>query len=171
MDRHDIDAELSVPGARELIESTSAAHLAYVATDGTPRVVPVGFFWTGDEFVISTATTAPKVKALAARSEVALAIDAGNTPGGARSLSVRGRADVDIVDGVVPEYLAAARRTMDADGAAEFEKNVRRMYEQMARIAITPTWVRFYDFGAGRMPHFLQELAKQSSMTASDWAD
>ena len=171
MDQHDIDAELSVPGARELIESTSAAHLAYVATDGTPRVVPVGFFWTGDEFVISTATTAPKVKALAAHSDVALAIDAGNTPGGARSLSVRGRAEVDIVDGVVPEYLAAARRTMDADGAAEFEKNVRRMYEQMARIAITPTWVRFYDFGAGRMPHFLQELAKQSSMTASDWAD
>ena len=111
------------------------------------------------------------MKALAVHPDVALAIDAGNTPGGARSLSVRGRADVDIVDGVVPEYLAAARRTMDVHGAAEFERNVRRMYEQMARIAITPTWVRFYDFGAGRMPHFLQELAKQSSMTASDWAD
>ena len=171
MDRHNIDAELSVPGARELLESTSAAHLAYLAADGTPRVIPVGFFWTGDEFVISTATTAPKVKALAAHADVALAIDAGDTPGGARSLSVRGRADVEIVDGVVPEYLAAARRTMDADGAAEFEQNVRRMYPQMARIAVTPTWVRFYDFGAGRMPHFLQELAEQSGMTASDWAE
>lgn len=171
MDRRDIAAELSLPGARELIESTSAAHLAYVAADGTPRVIPVGFFWTGDEFVISTATTAPKVKALAAHPNVALAIDAGNTPGGARSLSIRGRAEVQIVDGVVPEYVAAAKRTMDADGAAEFEQNVRRMYDRMARIAITPTWVRFYDFGAGRMPHFLQELAAQSSMTASDWAD
>lgn len=171
MDRHEIAAELSLPGARELIESTSAAHLAYVAADGTPRVIPVGFFWTGDELVISTATTAPKVKALAAHPNVAVAIDAGNTPGGARSLSIRGRADVQIVDGVVPEYLAAARGTMDADGAAEFEQNVRRMYDQMARIAITPTWVRFYDFGAGRMPHFLEELAAQSSMTASDWAD
>lgn len=171
MDRHEIDAELSVPGARELIESTSAAHLAYVASDGTPRVIPVGFFWTGDEFVISTATTAPKVKALAAHPNVALAIDAGDTPGGARSLSVRGRADVQIVDGVVPEYLAAARRTMDAVGAAEFEQNVRRMYAQMARIAITPTWARFYDFGAGRLPQFLQELAEQSGMTASDSAD
>ena len=171
MDRHDIDAELSVPGARELIESTSAAHLAYVAKDGTPRVVPVGFFWTGNEFVISTAATAPKVKALAANRDVALTIDAGDTPGGARSLSVRGRAGVEIIDGVVPEYLAAARRTMDADGAAEFEQNVRRMYARMARIAVTPTWVRFYDFGAGRMPHFLQELAEQSGMTASDWAD
>lgn len=171
MDRVDIDAELSEPGARQLIESTSAAHLAYVATDGTPRVVPVGFFWTGDEFVISTATTAPKVKALAAHPDVALAIDTGNTPGGARSLSVRGRARIDIVDGVVPEYLVAARRTMDADGAAEFEKNVRRMYKQMARMAIKPSWVRFYDFGVGRMPHFLRELAKQSNMATSDWAD
>ncbi len=94
-----------------------------------------------------------------------------NTPSGARSLSVRGRATVEIVDGVVPEYLAAARRTMDADAAAEFEQNVRCMYDQMARIAITPTWVRFYDFGAGRMPRFLQELAAQNQMTAADWAD
>jgi len=44
-------------------------------------------------------------------------------------------------------------------------------YGQMARIAITPTWVRFYDFGAGRMPRFLQELAAQNQMTAGDWAD
>jgi hypothetical protein len=171
MERHDIDAELSVSGARELLDSTSAAHLAYVGTDGTPRVIPVGFFWTGEQFVISTATTAPKVAALSARPEVALAIDAGDTPSGAQSLSVRGRATVEIVDGVVPEYLAAARRTMDADAAAKFEQNVRRMYGGMARIAITPTWVRFYDFGVGRMPRFLQELTAQNEMTAGDWAE
>ena len=171
MERHDIETELAMPGARQLLESTSAAHLAYVGKDGTPRVIPVGFFWTGEEFVLSTATTAPKVAALSARPEVALAIDAGDTPGGARSLSVRGRATVEIVDGVVPEYLAAARRTMDTDAAAKFEQNVRRMYGQMARIAITPTWVRFYDFGAGRMPRFLQDLAAQNQMTAADWAE
>ena len=45
---------------------------------------------------------------------------------------------VEIVDGVVPEYLAAARKTMDAEAAAEFEQNVRGMYDQMERIAITP---------------------------------
>lgn len=162
MERNEIEAELSVPGARELLDSTSAAHLAYIGTDGTPRVIPVGFFWTGDEFVIATATTSPKVAALSANPEVALAIDAGNTPDQARALSVRGRASVEIVDGVVKEYLAAARRTMDTDAAAGFEQNVRRMYNQMARIAITPTWVRYYDFGAGRMPRFLQELAAQA---------
>jgi hypothetical protein len=171
MERYDIDAELSVSGAHDLLDSTSAAHLAYVGTDGTPRVIPVGFFWTGEQFVISTATTAPKVAALSARPDVALAIDAGDTPGGARSLSVRGRATVEIVAGVVPEYLAAARRTMDADAAAKFEQNVRRMYDGMAPIAITPTWVRFYDFGVGRMPRFLQELAAQNEMTAGDWAE
>ena len=121
--------------------------------------------------MVSTAATAPKVAALVASPAVALAVDAGDTPGGARSLSVRGRATVDVVDGVVPEYLAAARRSMDREGAARFEQNVRRMYDRMARIAITPTWARFYDYGTGRMPRFLQELAARSELTAADWAD
>ena len=151
--------------------ATSAGHLAYLAPDGTPRAVPVGFFWTGREFVISTAITAPKVKALSARPEVALAIDAGDSPGGAKSLSVRGRASVTIVDGVVPEYLAAARRSIGPDALVQFEENVRRMYDQMARIAIAPTWARFYDFAAGRRPRFLQELAEKSQMTAAEWAE
>lgn len=160
MEQQDVDNELALAGAQELLGHTSA-HLAYVGPDGTPRVVPVGFYWTGDQVVISTATTAPKVAALSARPDVALSIESGNTPGGARALSIRGRADIEIVDGVVPEYLAAARRSMGAD-AAEFEKNVRAMYPQMARIAVTPRWARFYDFGAGRIPVFLQELAAQS---------
>jgi hypothetical protein len=36
------------------------------------------------------------------------------------------------------------------------------MYDQMARIAITPHWARYYDFGAGRLPQFLQDLAKKT---------
>src|SRR6476469_9810022 len=107
MERQDIDDELSATGAKELLASTSAAHLAYTAKDGTPRVIPVGFFWTGDQVVISTATTSPKVAALSARPDVALTIDAGDTPEQARALSIRGRASVEIVDGVVKEYLAA----------------------------------------------------------------
>ncbi|MDQ6686330.1 MAG: pyridoxamine 5'-phosphate oxidase family protein [Actinomycetota bacterium] len=162
MERHEIDTELNTTGARELLAATSAAHLAYVGPDATPRVIPVGFWWTGEEFVISTATTSPKVAALSARPDVALAIDAGDSPGGARALSVRGWAEVEIVDGVVEEYLMAARKSMDTDAAAAFEENCRKMYAQMARIAITPSWVRFYDFGAGRMPRFLKDLADQA---------
>jgi nitroimidazol reductase NimA-like FMN-containing flavoprotein (pyridoxamine 5'-phosphate oxidase superfamily) len=160
MDQQEIHKELS--DAQELLASTSAAHLAYIGKDGTPRVIPVGYYWTGDEFVISCATTSPKVAALSARPDVALSIDTGDTPDQARALSVRGQASVEIVDGVVEEYLAAARKTMDAEAAAAFEEDVRGFYDQMARIAITPGWVRYYDFGAGRMPKFLQELANPS---------
>jgi hypothetical protein len=49
MQRQEIDEELSTAGAQELLASTSAAHLAYIGQDGTPRVIPVGFFWTGDQ--------------------------------------------------------------------------------------------------------------------------
>ena len=41
----------------------------------------------------------------------------------------------------------------------EFERQVRSMYDQMARISIEPVWARFFDFGAGRMPSFLTKLA------------
>ena len=162
MEKQVIAAELSATGAQELLDTTSLGHLAYTAQDGTPRVVPIGFYWTGAEFVISTATTSPKVAALQAHPDIALVIDRGDTPGQARSLSVRGRANVEIIDGVVPEFLAAARKSMDAEAAAEFEKHCRATYDQMARIAIEPSWVRFYDFGAGRMPKFLTELMERA---------
>lgn len=154
-------SELAASGAEELLAATSA-HLAYVVEDGSPRVVPVGIFWTGTEFVVSTAVTAPKVAALRARPDVALSIEGGSTPEQARALSVRGRAGVEIVEGLVPEYIAAARRSMGAEAAAEFEKNCREMYDQMARIAIVPNWARFYDFGVGRMPTFLKALADRN---------
>jgi hypothetical protein len=50
---------------------------------------------------------------------------------------------------------------MDPGQVAGFETEVNKMYDQMARISIVPTWARFYDFGAGRLPGFLQELIEQ----------
>src|SRR5688572_21735743 len=108
MERHEIDDELAITGAQQLLTSSSMVHVAYVGNDGTPRVIPMGFYWTGDQVVVSTAATAPKVAALAARPDVALTIDGGDTPGEARSLLMRGRASVRIVDGVTEEYLASA---------------------------------------------------------------
>ncbi|MFE6970936.1 pyridoxamine 5'-phosphate oxidase family protein [Isoptericola sp. NPDC057653] len=162
MDQHDIDAELAA--AADLLGSPSAAHLAYVAQDGTPRVVPVGFFWTGQELVVSTAETAPKVAALVARPDVALTLDADVPGAGARSLSVRGRAEIRVVDGVVEEYLAAARKGMAGEEYEQFAAACRGLYDRMARIAVRPRWARYYDFGAGRVPRFLQELAERSAM-------
>lgn len=160
MDREQIEQELA--DARELLEQASMARLAYIGPDGLPRVVPIGIFWTGEEIVMSTAATAPKVKALTARPEVALTIEAGDGPGSARALSVRGVVHLTVVDGVVPEYLAAARKNFDAEYAAEFERNCRALYDRMARLAVEPRWARFYDFGAGRVPRFLADLANKS---------
>ena len=111
--------------------------------------------------MVSTAPSSPKVAALSARPDVALTIDAGGTPEQTRSLSIRGRASIEIVDGLTDEYVANARRSLDPDAVAEFERRSREMYDQMARIAITPYWVRYYDFSAGRLPRFLRELAER----------
>ena len=119
MDKHDIADELASPGAQELLTTGSMTRLAYLGPDGTPRVIPIAFFWTGDQVVVATAATAPKVAALSARPEVALTIDAGQTPDQARSVSIRGRASVEIVDGVPAEYLAGARKIMDAEAMVQ----------------------------------------------------
>lgn len=161
MDPEQIAQEMA--DAHELLSQASMARLAYNGPDGLPRVVPIGIFWTGDEIVMSTAATAPKVKALSARPEVALTIDAGDSPGSAKTLSVRGIVHLTVVDGVVPEYLAAARKNFAPEFAAEFERNCRALYDRMARIAVEPQWARFYDFGAGRVPQFLADLAAKSS--------
>ena len=140
----DIDDELPATGAK------SAAHvnLVYIGKDGTLRVIPGGFFGAGHQVVISSSTTSPKAMALSARPDVAPSID---TPDQARPLSTRGRAMVEIVDGVVEQYGAAGRKTTDAQAAAEFAQHVRGIYDQMALIAIIGCWVRYCDFGAGRM--------------------
>lgn len=149
--------ELGHPDAQRLL-SGSMARLAYNGHDGFPRVIPVGFYWTGERIVVSTAPTSPKVRALSSRPQVALTIDTGSTPEEAKALLVRGLATLETVDGVTDEYLAAARTSMNESDLAEFEHNVRSTYRQMVRISIEPLWARFYDFGAGRLPGFLADL-------------
>lgn len=157
MTTEEVARELGHPGAQNLL-SGSMARLAYNGHDGFPRVVPVGFYWTGERIVVSTASTAPKARALASRPQVALTIDGGSTPEEAKALLVRGLATLETVDGVTEEYLASARKDMDGPELAEFERNVRSTYRQMVRISIEPLWARFYDFGAGRLPEFLAAL-------------
>jgi hypothetical protein len=158
MNATDLTTEIEHPGAQELLEHASLARLAYSGIDGTPRVVPLGFHWNGEEVVVCTATTAPKVKALQARPDVALTIDTADTPSTAKALLIRGTAEVEIVDGVPEEYLGSSDKALDDPERQAFEEQVRQTYEQMARIAITPEWARFYDFGKGRLPTFLSEL-------------
>src|SRR5919199_2471575 len=115
--------DLQEPGALELLRSPDPARLAYTGADGYPRVIPVGFFWNGTAVVICTAPTAPKVAALAKQPHVALTIDTMGPP--ARELLLRGTASIEIIDGIPPEYLAAAAKSSQGDELATFEANVR----------------------------------------------
>lgn len=159
MNGQELARELRHPGAQELLRSASLARLAYNGLDGLPRVIPIGFYWNGERIVVCTAPTSPKARALSVRPNVALTIDTGSTPATAKALLVRGLVVMDTVEGVPDEYLAASAKSLEAPELAEFERHVRSMYQQMVRISIEPLWARFYDFGAGRVPAFLQNLA------------
>lgn len=130
--------------ARRLLASTELARLAYVASDGTPRVFPMLFHWTGTEVVLSTFAGARKIAALRARPDVAITIDAASTP--PEVLLIRGKASVTDVDGIVPEYALAHRRYAGEEQGAANVAAVDQPGTKMARIAVRPTWVGVLDF-------------------------
>lgn len=137
-------ALLQHPAARELLESKIPARLAYIWTDGTPRVVPIWFHWDGQELVLGTPPKAPKLKALAKNPKVSLTIDDDQFPH--KVLLVRGTARLQTVDGIVPEYAAAAERYFGPEQGKAWVKQLRGMVPNMVRIAITPEWVGLLDF-------------------------
>lgn len=58
---------LQDPVAKTLLSSSIPARLAYTWMDGSPRVVPIWFHWTGDQFVLGSPPRAPKLKAASGR--------------------------------------------------------------------------------------------------------
>jgi nitroimidazol reductase NimA-like FMN-containing flavoprotein (pyridoxamine 5'-phosphate oxidase superfamily) len=59
----EITEVLNRPISQELL-ARDLTRLAYVANDGTPRNIPIGFVWNGSEIVMCTAKNAPKLTAL-----------------------------------------------------------------------------------------------------------
>lgn len=139
-------ALLQDPIAQELLRSTIPARLAYTWTDGTPRVVPIWFHWTGEEIVMGSPPRAPKLKALRQNPKVALTIDDNTFPH--KVLLVRGTARVERMDDIVPEYEAAARRYFGGEEQGKaWVEGVRAMQlGGMARITVRPEWVGILDF-------------------------
>jgi PPOX class probable F420-dependent enzyme len=135
---------LQGPVSQELLQSKIPARLAYIATDGTPRVVPIWFHWNGREFVMATPPKAPKLKALAKNPKVALTIDDNAFPH--KVLLVRGTARLEAVEGIVPEYAAAAERYFGPEQGRAWMQQVRTMMPSMMKITITPEWVGVLDF-------------------------
>ena len=146
-------ALLQEPIAQQLLQSTSPARLAYVWTDGTPRVVPIGFHWNGEELVFGTPPDAPKMKALHDGDWVSASIDTDVMP--YRVLQVRGRIRTDTVDGVAPEYEAMSKRVMGEEGGEAWLVTLRAMTPRMSRVFLHPEWVALLDFET-RFPSALE---------------
>jgi nitroimidazol reductase NimA-like FMN-containing flavoprotein (pyridoxamine 5'-phosphate oxidase superfamily) len=146
---------LEDPIAQELLRSPLPARLAYTWTDGTPRVVPIWFHWTGEEIVMAGPDDAPKVQALQVNPAVAITIDGDSWP--YKVLLLRGQAQVTFVERVAEEYAAAARRYFGEEQGAAWEEQVGKMVPRMARVAVRPEWAGIIDF----QTRFPSALAKR----------
>lgn len=158
MQPDEIAEVLNRPYSRELL-ARDLARLAYVAEDGTPRAIPIAFSWTGSEIVMCTAKNAPKNPALRRNPAVALTIDTEEHP--PKMLLIRGRAELELVDGVPDEFLEMnGTYKMTPEQRVEFETEVRSLYDSMVRIVVTPTWAKLIDFET-TLPSAVDELARQ----------
>jgi Pyridoxamine 5'-phosphate oxidase len=135
---------LQHPASKELLRSTIPARLAYVWTDGTPRVVPIWFHWNGREIVMASPSKAPKLKALVKNPKVAITIDDNVFPH--KVLLVRGKARLEPVRGIVPEYALAADRYFGTEQGNAWVAQLASMIRDMVRITVTPEWVGLLDF-------------------------
>jgi len=149
---------LQEPLAQELLQSKGPAHLAYNWRDGTPRVVPIGFHWNGEELVMATAVDAPKTKVLTNGSKVAVSIDRDFSA--SKILLIRGTVRADTVEGIAPEYTAMIHRTMSEEDAEALLKEAARLYPRMMRFFIHPDWVGIIDFET-RLPSAVERAIER----------
>ena len=159
MQPNEINAVLDRPISKELL-ARDLTRLAYVAKDGTPRNVPIIFAWNGSQIVMCTPNNAPKLQALSENPMVALTIDTEVHP--PNILLIRGRAELDYVDGIPDEYLqATSTYEMTPEQRVEWEAEVRSLYcDGMVRIVVTPTWAKLIDF-ENTLPSAVEELIQQ----------
>jgi hypothetical protein len=155
---NEISEVLNRPLSQELL-ARDLTRLAYVARDGTPRAIPIAFTWNDSQIVMCTTKNAPKLPALRRNPAVALTIDTEAHP--PKILLIRGRAELDVVEGIPDEYLEMnGTYQMTSDQRAEWEAEVRSLYDGMVRIVVTPTWAKLIDFET-TLPSAIEELARQ----------
>lgn len=165
MDSTEIARILSLPYSEELL-ARDILRMAYVAKDGSPRNVPMGFVWNGTSVVVCTTTNAPKLRHLRENPQVALTIDTEVFP--PKILLIRGDADLELVDGIPDEYMSTNNvYSMTDEQRTEWEKEVRSLYKQMYRITITPTWAKLIDFET-TLPSAVAELIQERAAREGD---
>ncbi|MFD4668324.1 pyridoxamine 5'-phosphate oxidase family protein [Lentzea sp. NPDC058450] len=161
MTRDEITEVLNRPHSKALLER-DMLRMAYVAKDGTPRVIPIAHTWNGAQVVLCTTTNAPKLHSLRANPSVALTIDTEVHP--PKILLIRGTVELDHVDGIPEEYLQMnGSYEMTPEQRVEWEREVRSLYvDGMVRIVVTPTWAKLIDFES-TLPSAVQELVERRS--------
>jgi len=158
MQPNEISEVLNRHISQELL-ARDVTRLAYVAKDGTPRTIPIGFTWNGAEIVMCTTKNAPKLRALRHNPSVALTIDTEVHP--PKILLIRGRAELDVVEGIPEEYLQInGSYAMTPEQRVEWEAEVRSLYDGMVRIVVTPAWAKLIDFET-TLPSGVEELVRQ----------
>jgi hypothetical protein len=150
---------LKDPVAQRMLQSTGPARFAYNWTDGTPRVVPIWFHWNGEEIVLSSPEDAPKFKSLQEGDAVAVTIDNDTMP--YKVLLMRGTVHLDVVEGLPPEYEAAAVRVLGEAGGQGFLAQLRPICPRWSRAFIKPTWVGVMDFES-RFPNAIERAMEQA---------
>lgn len=150
---------LNHPISQELLQR-DVTRLAFVAADGTPRCIPIGFVWDGSEIVMCTTKNARKLDALRRNPAVALTIDTEVHP--PRVLLLRGRAELDPTDGIPDEYLQInGSYTMTPEQRVEWEAEIRSLYvDGMVRVVVAPTWAKLLDFET-TLPTAVAELVRE----------
>ncbi|HEX3542366.1 MAG TPA: pyridoxamine 5'-phosphate oxidase family protein [Acidimicrobiales bacterium] len=158
MQPNEISEVLNRPISQELL-ARDLTRLAYIAKDGTPRNVPMGFVWNGSQIVMCTARNAAKLPALRNNPMVALTIDTEVHP--PKILFIRGQAELDVVEGIPDEYLeASGTYRMTPEQRVTWEAEIRSLYDGMVRIVVTPTWAKLIDFET-TLPSAVEELIRQ----------
>ena len=161
MDQERIEEIMAQDVAQRLLQR-AIARLAYVARDGTPRVIPIGYVWNGSAIVMCTATNAAKVKAMEVNPDVALTIDTDDFP--PNVLLLRGRAELELVDGIPDEYMQMNDPGyMTPEQREAWEVAVRSLYDAMYRIRVVPNWVKVLDFET-TLPSAVEELIARKQM-------
>ena len=123
---------LAKPLSEELLTSHIPARFAYTGVDGDPRVIPIGFLWTGSDLKIYTLPKSAKVKALEQHPRVAITIDTET----------------------FPPHVLMIREQMPG-----WDAEVRKLYQQMVIITVTPDWAKLLDFET-TLPKAVEDLVK-----------
>jgi hypothetical protein len=76
-------------------------------------------------------------------------------------LLIRGQVELDVVDGIPDEYFQwNGTYEMTPAQRAEWEADVRSLYDGMVRVVVTPTWAKLIDFET-TLPSAIEELMRE----------